>query len=321
MLAADGQDPSGVPVLAALSETRGGGVVPQLKNAIEAEPFVSPTWRWEWRHFYSEKAAGELDQRYYSSIYGRFNTPDPYSASGGPSDPSSWNRYAYVGNDPANRFDPVGNDWWDPNTNTLYGDLGGGSGGGGGGGQFNPQPMKGLDPSGGGGVSGGGAPQGAGYAGYSDAIADLSKPDCTNLIAGSSGMNASQMASRLNSAAVTLSSDNGLGLATVVSTPNGDGSSTDVVRIKFGYTTGGKIYFNSNYFPSLDQKNITLSDGSKVSALQVENNGLGTNLSVAQMTTMFFLHELSHITGRPDDSNDTKTADDFNQNVVSKCLH
>lgn len=58
------------------------------------------------------------DQRYYASIYGRFNTPDPYVAGGAargnvnnPSDPGTWNRYEYVGGDPANRSDPDGTDW------------------------------------------------------------------------------------------------------------------------------------------------------------------------------------------------------------------
>ena len=48
------------------------------------------------------------DQRYYSSTYGRFLTSDPYRASGGPSDPGSWNRYAYVQGDPVNFVDPRG---------------------------------------------------------------------------------------------------------------------------------------------------------------------------------------------------------------------
>ena len=47
-------------------------------------------------------------QRYYSSTYGRFLTSDPYRASGGPSDPNSWNRYAYVQGDPVNFNDPEG---------------------------------------------------------------------------------------------------------------------------------------------------------------------------------------------------------------------
>jgi RHS repeat-associated protein len=51
------------------------------------------------------------DQRFYASTYDRFNTPDPYQASGGPSDPGSWNRYSYVGGDPVNRLDPGGTCW------------------------------------------------------------------------------------------------------------------------------------------------------------------------------------------------------------------
>jgi RHS repeat-associated protein len=48
------------------------------------------------------------DQRYYASSFGRFLTPDPYMASGGPADPQSWNRYAYVEGDPVNFNDPRG---------------------------------------------------------------------------------------------------------------------------------------------------------------------------------------------------------------------
>ncbi|MCC7157241.1 MAG: RHS repeat-associated core domain-containing protein [Bryobacterales bacterium] len=46
--------------------------------------------------------------RYYSATTGRFLSPDPYQASGGPADPGSWNRYSYVQGDPVNWFDPSG---------------------------------------------------------------------------------------------------------------------------------------------------------------------------------------------------------------------
>ena len=46
--------------------------------------------------------------RYYSSQWGRFLSPDPYTASAGLQDPQSWNRYAYVGGDPVNANDPDG---------------------------------------------------------------------------------------------------------------------------------------------------------------------------------------------------------------------
>jgi len=48
------------------------------------------------------------DQRYYSSTYGRFASPDQYVSSGGPASPQSWNRYAYVQGDPVNYTDRRG---------------------------------------------------------------------------------------------------------------------------------------------------------------------------------------------------------------------
>ena len=48
--------------------------------------------------------------RYYSSGWGRFGTPDPYRASGRRSDPQSWNRYGYVVGDPVNLLDSSGLD-------------------------------------------------------------------------------------------------------------------------------------------------------------------------------------------------------------------
>ena len=60
--------------------------------------------------YYQDSSTGlnYADQRYYAATYGRFNTPDRYKASGGPSDPGSWNRYTYVGNDPVNYTDRSG---------------------------------------------------------------------------------------------------------------------------------------------------------------------------------------------------------------------
>jgi RHS repeat-associated protein len=50
--------------------------------------------------------------RYYSNVYGRFFGADPGGiATANPNNPSSWNRYAYVGGDPVNHADPRGLDW------------------------------------------------------------------------------------------------------------------------------------------------------------------------------------------------------------------
>ncbi len=53
------------------------------------------------------------DQRYYTSVLGRFMTPDPYAGSGGPTDPGSWNRYTYTSGDPINRVDPTGREFFE----------------------------------------------------------------------------------------------------------------------------------------------------------------------------------------------------------------
>jgi RHS repeat-associated protein len=60
---------------------------------------------------YTRDSATGLDyanQRYYSSVYGRFNTVDPYIGSVVAGIPGSWNRYSYVINDPSNHTDTSG---------------------------------------------------------------------------------------------------------------------------------------------------------------------------------------------------------------------
>ena len=49
-----------------------------------------------------------MDQRYYASSYGRFNTADPFSGSLPRKNPGSWNLYNYTGGDPVNSRDPLG---------------------------------------------------------------------------------------------------------------------------------------------------------------------------------------------------------------------
>ena len=46
--------------------------------------------------------------RYYTSNYGRFTTPDPYDGSAALTNPGSWNRYAYVLGNPVILNDPSG---------------------------------------------------------------------------------------------------------------------------------------------------------------------------------------------------------------------
>jgi RHS repeat-associated protein len=66
---------------------------------------------------YTRDAATGLDyadQRYYASNFGRFMSPDRYRASGGATDPGSWNRYDYTRGDPVNRNDRSGRFDCDP---------------------------------------------------------------------------------------------------------------------------------------------------------------------------------------------------------------
>jgi RHS repeat-associated protein len=60
---------------------------------------------------YTRDSATGLDyamNRYYASQWGRFLSPDPYAGSVSLRNPQSWNRYGYVGGDPANHTDPSG---------------------------------------------------------------------------------------------------------------------------------------------------------------------------------------------------------------------
>jgi RHS repeat-associated protein len=101
--------------------------------------WLSSTTRWGYEYRCDGTAAASLDQRYYASTYGRFVSPDPYRASGGPANPQSWNRYAYVAGDPINFYDPHGRNMANPGYcpaeyENCDDDPGGGGGGGGDGG-------------------------------------------------------------------------------------------------------------------------------------------------------------------------------------------
>jgi RHS repeat-associated protein len=61
------------------------------------------------------------DQRYYNQNPGRFYTPDPAGRNAVDSkNPTSWNMYAYAGDDPVNSFDPRGTDPCDASSTAFY---------------------------------------------------------------------------------------------------------------------------------------------------------------------------------------------------------
>jgi RHS repeat-associated protein len=62
-----------------------------------------------------DTVAGDYDfpDREYGSVSGRWPSPDPAGlAAVDPSDPQTWNRYAYVRNSPLDNIDPLGLDCW-----------------------------------------------------------------------------------------------------------------------------------------------------------------------------------------------------------------
>jgi|SRR5579872_3865370 len=91
------------------------------------------------------------DQRYYTSVLGRFMTPDPHSGSATPNNPTSWNRYGYVNGDPANSSDPSGLcviggvEYPDPCFSVTTTDFTGGVGAGGGHAGPNPNTIQQYD--------------------------------------------------------------------------------------------------------------------------------------------------------------------------------
>ncbi len=58
------------------------------------------------------------DQRYDNPWYGRFNSPD--RAQGNPTDPKSWNKYAYTLGDPVNFVDADGRCTTQPDTSVCF---------------------------------------------------------------------------------------------------------------------------------------------------------------------------------------------------------
>jgi RHS repeat-associated protein len=59
----------------------------------------------------AESGLDNFGARYNASSLGRFMTPDPTMKSVNRLNPQTWNRYAYVVNNPLNRIDPLG--LWD----------------------------------------------------------------------------------------------------------------------------------------------------------------------------------------------------------------
>jgi RHS repeat-associated protein len=68
----------------------------------------------------SETGLDYSKHRYYASALGRFTTVDPALGSSSVSYPASWNKYAYVGNNPLRYIDPTGLIWLEAKDGSGY---------------------------------------------------------------------------------------------------------------------------------------------------------------------------------------------------------
>ena len=75
----------------------------------ETKGTSNPQDTWNFATYWQDSASGldYANNRYYTSAYGRFMTPDPTS-NADPKNPQSWNFYADVNGDPVNMTDPSG---------------------------------------------------------------------------------------------------------------------------------------------------------------------------------------------------------------------
>ena len=91
--------------------TKTGGTTVEQGNFPFGENWYGSTDKWKFTTYERDTESGNdyAMMRSYVNRYGRFLTPDPAGAAAvDPTNPQTWNRYGYVGNDPVNFIDPLG---------------------------------------------------------------------------------------------------------------------------------------------------------------------------------------------------------------------
>jgi hypothetical protein len=235
---------------------------------------------------------------------GRFLTADPYQASGGPANPGSWNRYAYVEGDPVGFHDPAGlmarapSQWgwancgpnwiWDaslsgPCTDESIGGGGIGTGGGGGGGGDSFAPKDG-------------------------ARADLAKEPCYELLGFASA-----------EAAQTWF-DNRITFYNVYAGKlqvgrQGPIPGTPAPASTMGW---GQININRDYSWS-DFSKVPTHNGGTYDYLRYMNRSLGTNMTSDQLGALIIIHELGHQQSAPKHPSDGESAKE-KRDIYDKCI-
>ncbi len=224
------------------------------------------------------------DQRFYTSSYGRFNTPDPYQAAAkganDPSTPMSWNRYTYVDGDPVNWYDPKGLFLEAPPKDCPPGMI-----------YYNGRCVvavnddteKGM-PNGGGGGGGGGSTLAALYTVLNSAVNraedDLINPQCASLW-GTNGPDPALALQQISNSGNIKIYNFGYDFTSADPGPSpGVGAQT----------AGGTIQVASNryFFTGIE------ANGQSVSS---DPNSVFFGLTQAQVQETILIHELLHATG------------------------
>ena len=279
--------------------------------------------------------------RYYTSQWGRFLSPDPYGGSAKSSSPQSWDRYSYAGNDSVNSVDPSGlylyggpPTPWGPGIYLppLLAGGGSGNGGFGGGSPGGNGPMPciaalgriSIDPffrpCGSGGGSSGGR---SAYRpmGYNGARLDLAKKNCYQILGFGSATAAQTRFSQ-----VTFQSQS-LGPLEVQNEP--DGSLGNLSGPDYPFAATGSQQDNTITLNS----DVNWADLSKVTVLNITNGQTtqenflatwnaalaattGIQMNTSQLTAMILLHEFEHVLGAPQENDPVA----FNTPIVNNCI-
>ena len=257
--------------------------------------------------------------RYYSSTLGRFLTADPYRNSAGPGDPGSWNRYAYVGNDPVNFNDVSGEDACavgQPVPCEVTITLGSGRttiGLGGGGASLGHTPSLAVPPDFQFGFAGGG-PSLPGLIGatkgqqkaFKKALEEALRlleskkhPDCGKLFGGQVGINDLEDATYKEDVIIGIEGTNPEAIPAAT-----DPSSQTVT-----------INILGHFFSQVQ----TVSDPHTHQPVQIDW-GYRTGLTGTDFQALILLHELGHLTGKFGPDKDRGTNDFYTNKVLEDCF-
>ncbi len=292
----------------------------------ESKHWSAPMFATYPRRAYEDSNLYYAMNRWYSSQIGRFTTPDPYRASASLANPQSWNRYAYVENDPVNFNDPAGlykcppgsQDWcvdvtddlpfvdqvvsniyatafesqmqsWNPGANHMSAGL---------------AAIQSASTA----SAGANKPRPVGYALTRQLV---SKLDCARLLGFDSGAAAVEA---LDKAQIVYRD---LGTIRV---ENVEGGTTILPEPTPARTGRGRIELSTQFnwlFPdSVSVINTTTGQRETLDYQGRVNAALGSSLTGPEVVALVLIHEFRHLRGAPLESNFVE----FNTEILNNCI-